>query len=352
MNDALALETARKIEAIFSREHKGGEVQRRAAIQCAVLDAIKTARFQPCPGCDGHECDWIKGVCRYPDASKGLPPSAPQPDRYWDGWNDACDAYASMSGWSAALRELKNRAKAAFSPAVQERPALEAAAQLLDKEAAFARKWLASIDDDMEHDKPNWKSPRFYWKDRAEIAEGLAKQIRALPAQERRAPESEIIERCAQIAENYKRDASFDDSQVGAGEHNANQINIANAIRALSSPPAPAPEGEWREKIGLALREHWLTGIHCDAVNETDAATCYCTVWKSEPMPSVGAAVDAWIAHVLDVLLPAPPIVAEAKGELKPHAYAPSAMHMGDCAVCGHVQSAAIHSFVAEKSTP
>jgi hypothetical protein len=30
-------------------------------------------------------------------------------------------------------------------------------------------------------------------------------------------------------------------------------------------------------------------------------------------------------------------------GELEPHAYVPSAMHMGDCQVCGHQQSAAIH---------
>lgn len=26
-----------------------------------------------------------------------------------------------------------------------------------------------------------------------------------------------------------------------------------------------------------------------------------------------------------------------------PHAYVPSAMHMGDCAICGHLQDAAIH---------
>jgi len=38
-------------------------------------------------------------------------------------------------------------------------------------------------------------------------------------------------ERAAKIAEGYKRDASFDDSMVGAVEHNANQANIAAAIR-------------------------------------------------------------------------------------------------------------------------
>lgn len=30
--------------------------------------------------------------------------------------------------------------------------------------------------------------------------------------------------------------------------------------------------------------------------------------------------------------------------ELEPHYYTPSAMHMGDCQVCGHLQGAPIHS--------
>lgn len=30
--------------------------------------------------------------------------------------------------------------------------------------------------------------------------------------------------------------------------------------------------------------------------------------------------------------------------ELEPHYYAPSAMHMGDCMVCGHLQGSPIHS--------
>lgn len=32
------------------------------------------------------------------------------------------------------------------------------------------------------------------------------------------------------------------------------------------------------------------------------------------------------------------------EAELEPHAYVPSIIHMGDCAVCGHLQGAAIHS--------
>jgi hypothetical protein len=48
-SDAIALETARKIEAIFAAEHKGGDVQRRARIQCAVIDAMRSAA--PQAGC-------------------------------------------------------------------------------------------------------------------------------------------------------------------------------------------------------------------------------------------------------------------------------------------------------------
>lgn len=37
------------------------------AIECALT-------FAPCPGCDGHECDWVKGVCAYPCAGEGKTP--------------------------------------------------------------------------------------------------------------------------------------------------------------------------------------------------------------------------------------------------------------------------------------
>ncbi len=53
---------------------------------------------------------------------------------------------------------------------------------------------------------------------------------RAIEAAANAATERER-ERCAKIAGEYKRDASFDDSMVGAIEHNSNQQNIAAAIR-------------------------------------------------------------------------------------------------------------------------
>jgi hypothetical protein len=52
-------------------------------------------------------------------------------------------------------------------------------------------------------------------------------------------------------------------------------------------------------QFAATLRGHWLTGIKCDEVTGTDTATCFCTVWRSEPKPNVGDAVEAWIAHVL-----------------------------------------------------
>ncbi len=63
---------------------------------------------------------------------------------------------------------------------------------------------------------------------------------------------------------------------------------------------APNPSSSGTSGLRHALREHWLTGIHCDHDTKTDTATCYCTIWRSEPMPTVGAALDAWIDHLLE----------------------------------------------------
>jgi DnaJ-class molecular chaperone len=55
------------------------------------------------------------------------------------------------------------------------------------------------------------------------------------------------------------------------------------------------------DEIKTRLREHWITGIICDHDAKTDRATCSCSLWRSSPMPNVGAAVNAWIEHVLTV---------------------------------------------------
>lgn len=56
-----------------------------------------------------------------------------------------------------------------------------------------------------------------------------------------------------------------------------------------------------------------------------------------------------------DAILSIPAVQGEERvpeGELEPHPYAPSALHMGDCAVCGHLQDAAIHSPFRRAATP
>ena len=64
---------------------------------------------------------------------------------------------------------------------------------------------------------------------RAALEEDDGHEAMALYEQGYRAGIAEAVK----VVENFKRDASFDDSQVGAGEHNANQANIVAAIRAL-----------------------------------------------------------------------------------------------------------------------
>lgn len=53
------------------------------------------------------------------------------------------------------------------------------------------------------------------------------------------------------------------------------------------------------ERVREVIGHHWLTALKCDEATKTDVATCYCTVWKSDPKPSVGEAVEAWIDHVM-----------------------------------------------------
>ena len=65
------------------------------------------------------------------------------------------------------------------------------------------------------------------------------------------------------------------------------------------------------DRVLVALRAHWLTGIHCRAADGTsphvdgepgtDFAACFCATWRSDPLPSVGAAVEAWISHLFAV---------------------------------------------------
>ena len=57
-----------------------------------------------------------------------------------------------------------------------------------------------------------------------------------------------------------------------------------------------------KARITEVLREHWLTGVQCNHEASTDMATCFCSHWRSSAQPSVGAAVERWIEHVLEQL--------------------------------------------------
>lgn len=52
-------------------------------------------------------------------------------------------------------------------------------------------------------------------------------------------------------------------------------------------------------RLRETLREHWITSIGCDHAAGTDTPSCSCSQWKGPTVNSVGAAVNAWIEHVL-----------------------------------------------------
>jgi hypothetical protein len=61
-------------------------------------------------------------------------------------------------------------------------------------------------------------------------------------------------------------------------------------------------EAEVREAVPLAvLKDHYLAGIECDHDRKQDRASCSCSLVDLGWQPSVGAAVDSWIAHVKSV---------------------------------------------------
>jgi hypothetical protein len=51
-------------------------------------------------------------------------------------------------------------------------------------------------------------------------------------------------------------------------------------------------------RLRRVLRDHFVMAIECDHVAKTDRVLCSCSAWRSDPQPSVGAAVDVWIDHV------------------------------------------------------
>lgn len=57
-----------------------------------------------------------------------------------------------------------------------------------------------------------------------------------------------------------------------------------------------------RERWRHVLTEHYLINVACDHALARDQPWCACSLVDLGWHPSVGAAVDAWISHVADLL--------------------------------------------------
>jgi hypothetical protein len=66
-------------------------------------------------------------------------------------------------------------------------------------------------------------------------------------------------------------------------------------------------------RLRETLRIHWLAGIECDHETKRDRPSCACAAVDLGWHSSVGAAVDAWLAHVLSEATPSPPPAEDGK---------------------------------------
>lgn len=73
-------------------------------------------------------------------------------------------------------------------------------------------------------------------------------------------------------------------------------------LKQLDEAMAEAVAAEVRGRFGHALREHWLAGISWDHARDESAPVCACTEVSLGWHATTGAAVEAWIVHVMDVV--------------------------------------------------
>ena len=55
--------------------------------------------------------------------------------------------------------------------------------------------------------------------------------------------------------------------------------------------------------IRETLRIHWLVSVNCDREKKTNRAQCSCSLVTFLERPSVSAAVDDWVGHVIAELI-------------------------------------------------
>ncbi len=81
-------------------------------------------------------------------------------------------------------------------------------------------------------------------------------------------------------------------------------VRVTTGLRLMGKlQDQPAHDDE--QSVGLGalrehLRKHYLAGIECDHEAKTDQASCACSMVRFPVLPSVGAAVESWIDHVLE----------------------------------------------------
>jgi hypothetical protein len=97
--------------------------------------------------------------------------------------------------------------------------------------------------------------------------------------------------------------------KCGGISESRHRVHRATAARCTGEPErvefvrrASLDQAEERvRELREAFRTHYLLGIECDHNRKRDRPTCACSKVDLGWHPSVGAAVDAWHAHVLEV---------------------------------------------------
>lgn len=72
-------------------------------------------------------------------------------------------------------------------------------------------------------------------------------------------------------------------------------------FRLVTAAPVISPVSPMSLISPETLKEHYLTGVVCDQERKMDKPSCSCSRVNLGWHPSVGAAVDAWIDHVVEV---------------------------------------------------
>ena len=80
------------------------------------------------------------------------------------------------------------------------------------------------------------------------------------------------------------------------------RADAGNRLDALvAAEAALAEQKRINEGLPEVLRNHFPMGVECDHAAKRDRMPCACASWHAEWQPTYGAAVKAWIAHVMEV---------------------------------------------------